>query len=96
MSGLTCTQCDRQTDRQPDWDGMSISHKIKLASGWLCDACIDDLALERDGACGWCSGTGKVADCVTDYECVDPEEGCDLCMRRCDHCRPTLPAEGAA
>lgn len=48
------------------------------------DAPTDD----ADDECPECGGEGFVASCVSDYACVDPEEGCDLCMRRCDYCRP--------
>lgn len=50
-------------------------------------ACDDDFDCDYDdNDCGNCGGTGYVASCFTEYACIDPEEGCDLCMRRCDWC----------
>ena len=42
-------------------------------------------------ACWNCGGEGYVYDCFEEYACIDPESGCDLCMRRCDVCRPRKP-----
>ena len=43
--------------------------------------------------CPNCGGEGYVAGCFEEYACVDPEGGCDLCIRRCDWCnRPNRPA----
>ncbi len=36
--------------------------------------------------CWNCDGQGFVANCWDEIGCVDPEEGCDLCTRRCDVC----------
>lgn len=41
-----------------------------------------------DDYCPNCGGEGVVYMCVSEYACVDPEGGCDLCERRCDWCRP--------
>lgn len=38
--------------------------------------------------CANCGGEGWVADCFDECACVDPEGGCDQCMRRCYWCRP--------
>lgn len=43
---------------------------------------------EYDSDCGNCGGEGYVANCQDEIGCIDPESGCDLCMRRCDWCRP--------
>ena len=43
---------------------------------------------EPDDYCPNCGGEGVVYMCVSEYACVDPEGGCDLCERRCDWCRP--------
>lgn len=49
----------------------------------------DDL----DGdVCPNCGGAGYVADCFEEFACIDPESGCDDCMRRCDWCNPRKPA----
>jgi hypothetical protein len=48
-----------------------------------------------DNDCGNCGGSGYVANCQTEYACVDPEEGCDECMRRCDWCNPPTPKQKA-
>jgi len=43
---------------------------------------------EYAGDCGNCGGEGYVANCQDEIGCIDPESGCDLCIRRCDWCRP--------
>lgn len=50
----------------------------------------DDDALDLEG-CWQCGGEGFVADCFEEWACVDPDYGCDLCLRRCDVCRPRSP-----
>jgi len=45
----------------------------------------DDLAQDE---CWQCGGEGYVSSCFEEYACIDPEGGCDLCMRRCDVCNP--------
>lgn len=46
---------------------------------------------ELDGeSCGNCGGEGFTYLCI-DGCCVDAEEGCDLCARRCDWCNPRSP-----
>ena len=42
---------------------------------------------DDDDECWNCGGEGYVYDCFTEYACINPEDGCDLCMRRCDVCR---------
>lgn len=46
-----------------------------------------------DDVCPNCGGEGYVYDCFEEYACVDPESGCDLCMRRCDWCNPRKPKQ---
>lgn len=48
-----------------------------------------------DGDCPNCGGEGFYSDCFEEWACIDPEGGCDLCMRRCDWCneRKTAKAE---
>ncbi len=41
--------------------------------------------------CWQCGGEGYIAHCFEDYACVDPEEGCDDCLRPCDICKPRKP-----
>lgn len=41
--------------------------------------------------CPNCNGEGYVYVCFEEWACIDPEGGCDLCMRRCDWCRPRKP-----
>lgn len=41
-----------------------------------------------DANCPNCGGEGYVASCFEEFACIDPESGCDLCIRRCDWCRP--------
>ena len=47
--------------------------------------------------CWSCGGEGTFADCQEEYACIDPEGGCEFCMRRCDICggkgRYTIPDE---
>lgn len=40
-----------------------------------------------DDECGNCGGEGVTYDCI-DGCCMNAEDGCDLCMRRCDWCNP--------
>lgn len=51
------------------------------------DDCDDD---HSDDYCGNCGGEGYTYHCI-DGCCVDAEEGCDLCARRCDWCSPPKP-----
>lgn len=52
----------------------------------------DDIPLGPDDyddfedECSNCMGEGVVYDCDEPFACIDPEGGCDLCMRRCDWC----------
>lgn len=43
---------------------------------------------ENDDCCPNCGGEGYVFNCQDEIGCVDPEGGCDLCMRRCGWCNP--------
>lgn len=43
---------------------------------------------ETDDDCPNCGGDGFVSSCFEEWACVDPEGGCDECMRRCDWCHP--------
>lgn len=38
-----------------------------------------------DEPCWQCCGEGYIADCF-DGLCVNAEDGCELCMKRCDIC----------
>lgn len=40
-----------------------------------------------DSDCWNCGGEGYVADCQDEIGCIDPESGCDFCIRRCPICR---------
>jgi len=42
----------------------------------------------EDNDCWNCGGEGFVSNCFEEYACIDPEGGCDLCMKRCDVCSP--------
>jgi hypothetical protein len=60
--------------------------------------CQSGMALSRDdhfdeGTCWNCGGEGFIADCPTDYECIDPESGCDFCLRPCDVCNRPATAD---
>lgn len=50
-----------------------------------------DYGEDRDGDCWNCGGEGYVYNCQDEIGCVDPESGCDLCMRRCELCNPRRP-----
>lgn len=43
--------------------------------------------------CPNCGGEGWVSGCFEEFACIDPEEGCDDCMRRCDWCWPPRKKE---
>lgn len=40
--------------------------------------------------CGNCGGEGFTYDCI-DGCCINAEDGCELCARRCDWCNPRKP-----
>jgi hypothetical protein len=46
---------------------------------------LDDLDLKPWVDC-WNCNEGYVASCFEDYACVDPEGGCDDCLRKCSIC----------
>jgi hypothetical protein len=48
------------------------------------------------GDCPNCGGEGYIYCCEDEIGCVDPEGGCDLCMRRCDWCNPRKAAGDVA
>lgn len=51
--------------------------------------CVDD------GDCWQCGGEGWIANCFEEFACLDPEGGCDDCLRPCDICntgRPPRPS----
>ena len=50
----------------------------------------DDFDDWDDDECPHCCGEGYVYDCI-DGCCIDADEGCYLCERRCDWCRPRPP-----
>jgi hypothetical protein len=53
----------------------------------------DDYDHEFDGGCYECGGEGFVYDCMTEYACIDPEWGCDMCERVCPLCFPAKAME---
>lgn len=55
------------------------------ASGGDDSICFPD---DETDECPNCGGEGVIYMCQTEYACVDPEGGCDLCECRCDWCRP--------
>ena len=50
MAGMTCTQCFKQTDVEPDLSAFPVKLKIEMCENWLCDACLEDLECEICGA----------------------------------------------
>lgn len=49
---------------------------------------------EYENECWNCGGEGFVASCFSEYACMYPDEGCDLCTRRCDVCKPAGAQHG--
>lgn len=48
----------------------------------------DPIAYDGDWIECWkCAGEGSWPDCQDEIGCAHPEDGCDLCMVRCDICR---------
>lgn len=43
---------------------------------------------DYDRDCYQCGGEGFYASCFEEWACMYPDEGCDLCTRRCDVCNP--------
>lgn len=50
-----------------------------------------DFDYGEDDDCPNCGGEGFVASCFEEWACIDPEGGCDLCIRRCDWCNLPPP-----
>jgi hypothetical protein len=48
----------------------------------------DDFDDFADDSCPNCGGEGVIYMCFSEYACIDPEGGCDLCERTCDWCMP--------
>lgn len=49
--------------------------------------------------CWQCGGEGTITNCFEEFACIDPEDGCPDCWRRCDICggkgswlRPDAPS----
>lgn len=64
---------------------------IEIESGDLCKQClIDAWTDDHDDECGQCDGSGFWYHCI-DGCCINAEEGCDMCARRCDFCNPFKP-----
>lgn len=59
----------------------------------LCAACIADDMDCDDHDCWNCGGEGYVSDCFEEYACLHPDDGCELCMERCEFCNPHHPKE---
>lgn len=61
-----------------------------------CPSCIQDYIdsqmFDAEEDCGQCDGDGYWYSCI-DGCCVNAEEGCDLCARRCDFCNPPTPKQ---
>lgn len=53
------------------------------------DFLVDEIDHElnpSDEECGNCGGDGYIASCHEEWACLDPESGCEDCMRRCPEC----------
>lgn len=58
-----------------------------------CPSCVQDYIdshMFYDEDCGQCDGSGYWYHCI-DGCCINAEEGCNLCARRCDFCNPFKP-----
>jgi hypothetical protein len=53
----------------------------------------EDRDFFEDDQCWNCGGEGYVANCQDEIACMYPEDGCDLCMRRCEYCNPRSPPQ---
>lgn len=81
----------RRSD-DPTLDAALAADAEKLAAlGADTGPTLADFDFDDCDACWNCGGEGVVYDCLSDYACIDPEGGCDLCERRCDVCRPRQP-----
>lgn len=60
---------------------------VEIEKGDLCQQCLIDTYAFDDEDCGQCDGSGYWYHCI-DGCCINAEEGCDLCARRCDFCNP--------
>ncbi len=47
-----------------------------------------DFDYDETEECANCGGEGYVSHCFEEWACMHPDEGCNLCMRRCDWCNP--------
>lgn len=47
----------------------------------------DDYDDDLDNECWNCGGEGYYGSCFEEFACVDPEGGCDECIRTCDVCK---------
>ena len=80
--GAKCNQCGREMD-------MSFEGECRdCYSSRFYD--YDDNDYD-DNDCANCGGEGWVSHCFEEWACMHPDEGCDLCMRRCDWCNQPKP-----
>jgi len=54
----------------------------------------DDFDDFEQDDCWNCGGEGYIADCFDGF-CVNADDGCELCMRRCEYCNPQPKAAAA-
>ncbi len=74
MGEKPCSQCGRTTDMTFEGE---------------CRDCYESRWHDYDdNDCANCGGEGFVSHCFEEWACMYPDEGCDLCMRRCDWCNP--------
>jgi len=64
---------------------------IEIEDGDLCKQCLIDTYMvdDQEEFCGQCD-EGYTYHCI-DGCCINAEEGCELCQRRCDFCNPFVP-----
>lgn len=47
---------------------------------------MDDEYEEPSEECWDCGGDCQIAHCFEEFACIDPEGGCNQCLRRCETC----------
>jgi hypothetical protein len=61
-----------------------MTEEAKMKMVWTQAEIDAEMGLDDD--CWQCGGEGYIFVCQDEIGCIDPENGCDLCQRRCDVC----------
>lgn len=85
QSGAYWQEClgDRDYWLHEDHSSDIVAYRLAQASARHAEIDFDDT---HDDDCWNCGGGGFVSDCFEEWACLHPEDGCDLCTRRCDVC----------